>query len=285
MARLPWGTGTFVLVALLVSVRLPCAAIAEPMGNRAYPTYYHEDPTGEDPTRPRPELAFKFEFQNLPGRSPDSASTFTLEGIALVPVNEKWAGRLRFEMPLVLTNAPADDESHGSWRFGSGDLLTEAAGIFYPNERWAVAAGGQVIFPTASRDVTGANAWILGVGGLVRAMLSELSADSFVAPQLVYAFDAGGSRDRGPVSQLRIQPTFHWALPRNLFMELFPSGDIVVNLDAPDERGRWFLPLNALAGILVTPKLVTTLEVGIPLVKDYPVYDFKLVATVGYFFD
>jgi hypothetical protein len=40
-----------------------------------------------------------------------------------------------------------------------------------------------------------------------------------------------------------------------------------------------------LAGIMVTPRLVTSLEVSVPIVKNYPIYDFKLEATVGYFFD
>lgn len=267
--------------ALAIAVR---PAAAETAATPAIDPYY-EDPVGADPTRPRPELLLKYEHQNLSGRSPDSGNAFTLEGITRVPIDERWAGRLRFEMPLVLTNAPSADEADAAWRFGAGNLLTEAAAIHYPNERWAVAAGGQLAFPTASYDVTGADAWLIGVGGLARSMLPEISPDSFVAPQLVYAFDAGGSRGRDHVSELRIQPTLHWAPTPSIFVELFPSGDIVVDLDAPKDRGRWFLPLNALAGILVTPKLVATLELGLPVVKDYPVYDFKLVSSVGYFFD
>ena len=244
-----------------------------------------EDPLGQDPTRPRPEVLLRYEFRNEPGRPPDKSNGFIVEGITRLPVNEHWAGRLRLEMPLVLTDVPPSDEANDAWRFGSGDLLTEAAAIHYPNDRWAVAAGGQVIYPTASRNLGGDRIWGLAVGGAVRAMLPEISPDSFVLPQLVYVWDAAGDRDRAHVSELRLQPTLQWAPTPTLFFELFPAGDIVVNLTDPARRGRLFFPFNALAGILLTPKVVTTLEVGVPIVKDYPLYDFKLQATVGYFFD
>ena len=59
----------------------------------------------------------------------------------------------------------------------------------------------------------------------------------------------------------------------------------MVNLTDATHRGRLFFPFNALAGILLTPKVVTSLEIGVPIVKDYPLYDFKLQAAVGYFVD
>ncbi len=244
-----------------------------------------EDPVGADPTRPRPELLLKYGYLNAPGPSPDHVSLFTLEGIQRVPVSDRWAGRLRFELPLGLTNVPRPDDTGDSWRFGTGDLLTEAAAIHYPNDRWALGAGGQVVFPTASRDVVGDDAWVLGAGGVVRAMLPEISADSFVAPQLVYAFDVGGTRRGERVNALLLQPTLHWAVTHAVFLELFPSGDIAINLDAPDRRRRLFFPITAMAGVLLAPRLVTMLEIGVPLVKDYPVYDFKLQATIGFLFD
>lgn len=268
------------LAALLLAPPAARAAVGTPdeMIDR-------EDPTGEDPTRPRPELLLRYRYENLPGGAPDSLNAFVLEAITAVPIAERWNTRFRLEMPLVLTNVPASDDADAAWRFGSGDLLSEAAGIYYPDDRWALALGGQMVFPTASRAATGAGAWVLGAGGLVRAMLPELSPDSFFATQIVYGFDVGGRCDREHVSAPRLQPLLHWALPHAVFLELFPSDDLVVNLGAPAGRGRLFLPFDALAGILWTPKVVTTLELGVPLVKQYPVYDFKIVATVGYFFD
>jgi hypothetical protein len=271
------GVATFVTL-LLAPIQAP-AAETVPLDKRL------EDPVGEDPTRPRPEMLLRYEFRNEPGRAPDTVHAFLFEGITRVPINERWAGRLRLDMPLVLTNLPSDDDSGDAWRFGSGDLLTEAAAIHYPNERWALAAGAQVLFPTASRDVIGGDSWIVGPGAVARAMLPELSPDSFVAPHLFYAVDTGGDRMREHVSELHVQPQLHWAPTPTVFFELFPAADIVVNLTAAGSRGRLFFPFNALAGILLTPKIVTSLEIGVPIVKDYPLYDFKLQAAVGYFFD
>ena len=244
-----------------------------------------EDPVGEDPTRPRPEVLLRYEFRNAPGRAPDTVHAFLFEGLTRIPINERWAGRVRLELPLVLTNLPSNHDPGDAWRFGTADLLSEADVIHYLNERWAIAAGAQVLFPTASRDVTGDDTWIVGPSGLVRAMLPEISPDSFVAPHLFYAFDTGGDGVRDHVSELHLQPLLHWAPTPSLFFELFPAADIVVNLTDATHRGRLFFPFNALAGILLSPKVVTSLEIGVPIVKDYPLYDFKLQAAVGYFFD
>jgi hypothetical protein len=39
-----------------------------------------------------------------------------------------------------------------------------------------------------------------------------------------------------------------------------------------------------MVGKLVTPTLVTSLEVSAPIVKDDDLYDFKLGARIGFFF-
>ena len=39
-----------------------------------------------------------------------------------------------------------------------------------------------------------------------------------------------------------------------------------------------------MVGKLVTPKLITSLEVSAPIVKDYDLYNFKLEVRIGVFF-
>jgi hypothetical protein len=39
-----------------------------------------------------------------------------------------------------------------------------------------------------------------------------------------------------------------------------------------------------MVGKLVTRSIVASLELGVPIVNDYQVYDFKLEARVGFFF-
>jgi hypothetical protein len=112
-------------------------------------------------------------------------------------------------------------------------------------------------------------------------MLPEISSGSFFAPEALYAFDAG-QPDSG---ELQLQPKLNVELPRGVFLNLFPSADLRINLGKPQGRGRLFLPFDALIGVMVRPWLMTSVEASVPLVKQYPVYDFKLEAKVSYFFD
>jgi hypothetical protein len=206
-------------------------------------------------------------------------------GIAHVPVDDHWSGSVRIDMPLALTNEISSENPDGAFDFGAGDALAQVVGIYTLDSSWAFGAGAQFTFPTASRVTMGTGKYVALPGAVFRRMLPELSPGSFIAPELLYAFDVGGDPERGHVSELQLQPTLDWELSHGVFLNLFPSSDIRINLGAPHGRGRLFFPFDVLAGIMVTPRLLTSLEVSVPIVKDYPVYDFKLEATVGYFFD
>jgi hypothetical protein len=39
-----------------------------------------------------------------------------------------------------------------------------------------------------------------------------------------------------------------------------------------------------MVGKMVTRSIVVSIEIGVPIVDDYQVYDFKLEARVGFFF-
>ena len=52
----------------------------------------------------------------------------------------------------------------------------------------------------------------------------------------------------------------------------------------PGDAGRWFFPFNVMVGKLLTRSIVASLEIGVPIVNDYQVYDFKLEGRVGFFF-
>jgi hypothetical protein len=66
----------------------------------------------------------------------------------------------------------------------------------------------------------------------------------------------------------------------------YPSSDIRYNFAAkrPGDTGRWFFPFNVMVGKLVTRSLVASVEIGVPIVDAYQVYDFKLEARIGFFF-
>jgi hypothetical protein len=58
---------------------------------------------------------------------------------------------------------------------------------------------------------------------------------------------------------------------------LYPSYDIRINYGDPisGQTGRLFLPFDAAIGRKLTDAAVISLELAVPIVKDYPVYNFK----------
>jgi hypothetical protein len=106
---------------------------------------------------------------------------------------------------------------------GFGNVLTQSWLIYEINPRWAVAAGAQVIAPTATNGVA-SDAWEEVTGAVVRVMLPELSEGSYFAPQVRYGVDFGGN-DEGPLlRQLRVMPTLNINFPHDLFLTLSESG-------------------------------------------------------------
>jgi hypothetical protein len=57
----------------------------------------------------------------------------------------------------------------------------------------------------------------------------------------------------------------------------YPSNDIRINFGDPisGQTGRLFLPLDMSIGREVTDSLTISLEAGVPIINDYPVYNFK----------
>jgi hypothetical protein len=111
--------------------------------------------------------------------------------------------------------------------------------------------------------------------------LPEVSKGSFFAFLVRYDYDFAGEADRPHRSELQFAPLFNINLPQQWFVTLYPSSDIRINLI---DGGKLFLPFNAMVGKMVTRSIVASVEIGVPMVNDYHVYDFKLEARVGVFF-
>jgi hypothetical protein len=88
---------------------------------------------------------------------------------------------------------------------------------------------------------------------------------------------AAGSPSTKNISSLQFAPTFNINLPNHWFFTFYPSEDIRVNYGDPvtGQTGRLFLPVDFILGRKLTQNLVLSLEVSVPIIKDYPVYDFK----------
>jgi hypothetical protein len=82
---------------------------------------------------------------------------------------------------------------------------------------------------------------------------------------------AGQDRGLAPPRQTLAARPSHW------FVTLFPSPDIRINYGDPitGQTGRWFVPFDFRFGKKFTENIALSLAFGAPIVRDYPVYDFK----------
>ena len=240
-----------------------------------------DEPTGdgEDFVRPPARFDFRYQFEEKSGD--EAQDEFILRVDRPFPLSDGWKIGTRFDVPFVLNNGSSSDNPGGSYRFGTGEVLLQAVLIDEFSKRWGAGAGPRMILPTASQDQFGSGKVQLGPIGGVRRLLPEISAGSFAQLVVRYDCDVGGDSKRSHISRLQWSPTVNVALPRNWFVTLFPSQDIAVNfLDG----NKWFFPFDFLIGKHLSRRTLASLEISVPVVKDYDSYQFKLEARISYFF-
>ena len=159
---------------------------------------------------------------------------------------------------------------------GLGDSEFQAVLIREFNKRWAAGVGTFILAPTAS-DQIGSGKWQVMPGFGFRYSFLELGEETFVAPQMRYAVSVAGTASTRDISELQIAPLFNLDLPDRWFLTLYPSFDIRINLGprVPGQTGQLFLPADAEIGYRLGDYIVIALEGSVPIIKDYPVYDFK----------
>jgi hypothetical protein len=264
--RLAMAMG-FLLSGPMITAPATSAATEEDLNN------------GEDFTRPPARYELRNEFQEQSNNV--TQDSFILRRDQPFTLEDGWKLATRLEMPFVLNNKKSADNPNADTRFGTGDLLFQAALIETVTERFAWGGGGRVLFPTANQDQFGAGKYrLLPILG-ARCMLSELSLGSFVEVVARYDFDMGGYVGRSHVSRFRFSPTFSVALPDSWFFTLYPSQDIVVNMLG---GSKWFVPADFSIGRNLSKRSVVSLEVSVPIVKEFILYEFKLQARVGFSF-
>jgi hypothetical protein len=166
-----------------------------------------------------------------------------------------------------------------SHEFGLGDAVFQAFVAHDINERWAVGVSARVSAQTGADSLGSGESQVMpGLG--VRYMLFELGQDSYFVPSMRYALSIPGNPGARRISEPQIAPTLNIDLPGPFFITFYPSNDIRINYGAPvaGQTGRLFLLFDALIGARLTDKVQLSLEGSVPIVKDYPVYNFKAVA-------
>jgi len=245
---------------------------------------------GQDFTRPENLIQLRNIVETAPGGGsiPGTVRTVTTDKSVLradykFDIAPQWTVALRGDLPFVVKNAITADDPTGAYVGGLGDADIQAALIDTISARWAAGAGLRIIAPTGTDDLSGGTWRALPIVG-ARYMLPEIGEGSFLTGLLRYDVSfASAMPSARNVSNLQIAPTLNVALPDRWFVTFYPDPDIRYNFGDPiaGQTGRLFLPLDVMVGRDITKTLTLSLEVAVPVVRDYPVYDFKTVVRLN----
>lgn len=245
---------------------------------------------GQDFTRPEN----LFQLRNILETAPGSGSalgtirTVTTDITVLrtdykFNIAPQWTVALRGDLPYAVKDAITADDPGGAYVGGLGDADVQAAVIDTISARWAAGGGVRIVAPTGTNDLTGGTWRALPIVG-ARAMLPEISEGSFFTGlfryNMSFATAMPGARN---VDNLQFAPTLNVALPGQWFVTFYPEPDIRYNFGDPitGQTGRLFVPADLMIGRDITEVFTLSLEIGAPIIKDYPVYDFKAVVRLN----
>jgi hypothetical protein len=109
-----------------------------------------------------------------------------------------------------------------------------------------------------------------------RYALPEISKGSYFEPLMRWTYSFAGDPTKKNINNLQLAPKVNFSLPDRWFFTLYPSTDIRWNFGdaATGQTGRLFLPFDALIGKKFSDLFNVSLEVGVPIIKQYPVYNF-----------
>jgi hypothetical protein len=239
---------------------------------------------GEDFTRPQTLIQLRDIYQTAPGSGPTPGTTRTvtsdtavLRSDLKIDLAPQWTLALRGDLPFATKNPITTDNPAGGYIYGLGDADAQAALIRTINARWAAGAALRIVAPTGTNDLTGGTWQALPIIG-ARYMLPEISEGSFFTGLVRYDVSFATSVPSAKnVSNLQFAPTLNVNLPDRWFVTFYPDPDIRVNYGDPvaGQTGRLFLPADVLVGRNLTKTTTLSLEVSVPIVNEYPVYNFK----------
>jgi hypothetical protein len=240
--------------------------------------------TGDDLFKPPPNLfQMMYEYKTAPGagKAAGSLGTVTTDTLNIrfdhsVDLAPLWILALRTDVPLVAKNPITANNPDGDYLRGLGDADFQGILVHDLNARWTVGFGARVTAPTGG-DTLGSGKWQALPAAGVRYALPEISSASYLEPAVRYDVSFAGDPAKKNISNLQFAPTFNLGLPNRWFITFYPSTDIRWNFgDAiTGQTGRLFLPFDARIGRKLSDNLALSLEVGVPIVRDYPIYNFK----------
>jgi hypothetical protein len=270
---------------LMVASLLPRAAVSQTTTQN-----FVDESGAPDFFRPPPNMfQTMYEYKTAPGSDSTSGATreVTTETLNLrydhaFDLSPGWLLSTRADLPTLAKNPINSSNPNGDYLYGIGDVDAQAALIRNVNARFAFGFGLRVIAPTGD-DALGSGKWQLMPIIGARFGLPEISASSYFEPLFRYDVSVAGDPTKRNISNLQLAPMLNIGLPDRWFVTFYPSPDIRVNFgDAiTGQTGRWFVPFDIRVGKKLSDTIALSLEVGVPILKDYPVYDFKTQARLN----
>jgi hypothetical protein len=240
--------------------------------------------TGDDLFRPPLNLfQMMYQYQTAPGSgsTPGSIREVTTDTLNLrmdhsVYLAPQWILALRTDLPLVSKNPVTSSNPDGDYLQGIGDADFQGTLIHDINQRWTIGFGARLTAPTGG-DTLGSGKWQIMPGAGVRYALPEINSSSYLEPVVRYNISFAGDPTKKNISNLQFAPTFNLGLPDRWFITFYPSADIRINFGDPitGQTGRLFLPFDARIGRKLSDNTALSFELGVPIIKDYPVYNLK----------
>jgi hypothetical protein len=244
---------------------------------------------GQDFTRPLNLFQIRGEYRTAPGSGsePGTLRTVSTEQVILrsdlrFDIAPQRTVALRGDLPFVGRDPITANNPNGDLVDGLGDADLQAALIKTFNARWAAGTGIRIVALTGAPDIMSGKWQAMPIVG-ARAMLPELSDGSFFTGLVRYDVSFAGDPSKRNISNLQIAPTLNINLPQHWFVTFYPNPDIRINYGDPitGQNGRLFLPMDFMFGRDLTKTITMSLEIGVPLIRDYPVYDFKAVTRLN----
>ena len=239
---------------------------------------------GNDLFRPPANLfQMMYYYRTAPGTgsTPGSTRDVTTEtsnlrmdhSLDLAPL---WILALRADLPLLAKNPVSSSNPEGDFLTGIGDADVQAVIIHNLDQRWTVGFGARLIMPTGG-DTLGSGKWQIMPAGGFRYALWEISSSSYFEPVVRYDVSFAGDPTKKNISNLQFAPTFNIGLPDHWFITFYPNPDIRINYGDPvtGQTGRLFLPFDARIGRQLSKNVAMSFELGVPIIRDYPVYNLK----------
>ena len=282
-----WRHGTVAaIVSLLAAVHfaVPEAAAqqaaAEPQNDGgSQSSDADQDPknTSNDLTRPQNSLDLRFRNRESSGATSQTSRDYWIARVtSRIQIDPAWKLSLFAETELQDKTTFTEGTPGPEEAFGLGNSAFQAVLIRSLSDQAAYGFGARLVAPTASDDI-GNGKWLIMPGFGVRYTFTELSKDTYFVPAMRYAVSFAGDPTTRNISEPQIAPTFNLDLPGPWYLTFYPSYDIRINYGDPvsGQTGRLFLPADAAVGYVLNDKVSMSLEVSVPIIKDYPVYDFK----------